>query len=111
ADALRGIPKTEEKVRITLSRVAPFVQSGGPPYRVLEIGSAQGQGLIALARLGHEAVGVEPWAPAIETAAAVAEALGEPVQMVEGRAEDLSAFEDERFDVVLAYNVMEHVVD
>jgi hypothetical protein len=32
----------------------------------LEISAAQGRGVLALQQLGHTAVGVEPWEPALQ---------------------------------------------
>lgn len=79
--------------------------------RVLEIGAAQGTYLTALTRLGFEARGIEPWAPAIVNARELGQHTGVQPDIVHGAGEDLSAFEDESFDLVLAISVMEHVDD
>ncbi|HEX8742071.1 MAG TPA: methyltransferase domain-containing protein [Thermoleophilaceae bacterium] len=79
--------------------------------RVLEIGAAQGTYLTALTRLGFEASGIEPWFPAIENSRELAKRTGVEPDIVHGAGEDLSAFEDESFDLVLAISVMEHVDD
>jgi SAM-dependent methyltransferase len=79
--------------------------------RVLEIGAAQGTYLTALERLGFEAKGIEPWAPAIENSRELAKETGIQPDIVHGQGEDLSAFEDSSFDLVLAISVMEHVDD
>ena len=79
--------------------------------RVLEIGAAQGTYLTALERLGFEAKGIEPWEPAIENSRELAKHTGIQPDIVHGQGEDLSAFEDESFDLVLAISVMEHVDD
>jgi 2-polyprenyl-6-hydroxyphenyl methylase/3-demethylubiquinone-9 3-methyltransferase len=77
---------------------------------VLDVGAAQGRTLLALQKLGHHAVGVEPFAEAIETAHRLAARVGTTVDIREGAAESLP-FPDRHFDVVLATSVMEHVVD
>jgi SAM-dependent methyltransferase len=79
--------------------------------RVLEIGAAQGTYLTALTRLGFEASGIEPWYPAIENARELAQRTGVQPDIVHGQGEDLGAFDDESFDLVLAISVMEHVDD
>lgn len=79
--------------------------------RVLEIGAAQGTYLTALTRLGFEARGIEPWAPAIENGRELAKHTGVQPDIVHGAGEDLGAFDDESFDLVLAISVMEHVDD
>lgn len=79
--------------------------------RVLEIGAAQGTYLIALTRLGFRARGIEPWAQAIETGRELSRVTGVETDIVQGQGEDLSAFEADSFDLVLAISVMEHVDD
>lgn len=78
--------------------------------RVLEIGAAQGRGLIALASMGHEASGIEPWPEAIRVARELARESGVEIRIEEGRAENIP-FPDGSFDLVLAFSVMEHVAD
>lgn len=78
--------------------------------RVLEIGAAQGRGLIALASMGHEVCGIEPWPEAIRIAKELARERGVEIRIEEGRAENIP-FPDESFDLVLAFSVMEHVAD
>jgi SAM-dependent methyltransferase len=79
--------------------------------RVLELGAAQGTYLIALTRLGFQAQGIEPWGEAIETSRELSRAAGVETNIVQGQGEDLSAFESDSFDLVLAISVMEHVDD
>ena len=79
--------------------------------QVLEIGAAQGTYLIALTRLGFHARGIEPWGEAIETGRELSRATGVETDIVQGQGEDLSAFESDSFDLVLAISVMEHVDD
>lgn len=59
ADTMARLSQTEDKVRTTLDRLQPLLPPGSGRLRVLEIGSAQGAGLVALTRLGHEAFGVD----------------------------------------------------
>ena len=105
------LPETEgwvRKVMGRLQRLALFAPSD--PLDVLEIGSAQGRGLIALSRVGHRASGVEPWTPAIEVARQLARRHNAVLDIREGRCEALP-FEGGRFDVVLAFSVLEHVTE
>jgi SAM-dependent methyltransferase len=66
--------------------------------------------LTALAKRGFQAVGVEPWAPAIEVSDQLAHACGVQLDIRPGVAESLP-FEDESVDFVNAYSVLEHVDD
>lgn len=102
------LEESDDWMRKLLARLGPYVPPGR--LRVLEIGAAQGRSLIALARQGHEAVGVEPWRAALEVARRLAESEGVEIDIVEGRAESLP-FDDAQFDVVLAFSVIEHVID
>jgi SAM-dependent methyltransferase len=99
---------TEAWLREVMDRISFLT----PPGRleVLEIGAAQGRGLLALSRLGHSAVGVEPWAEAIDVARELARQHNARVDIRPGRCEELP-FPDDRFDVVLAFSVLEHVTD
>lgn len=78
--------------------------------RLLDIGC--GGGLLAepMARLGAEVVGLDAAEKNIRTAAVHAAELGLPIDYRHTTAEDLAAT-GERFDVVLAMEVVEHVAD
>jgi SAM-dependent methyltransferase len=95
-------------VSAILRRLAPWTGDGR--LRVLDVGAAQGRGLIALARLGHDAAGVEPAEDAIEVSRVLAQEAGLELDIRRASAEDLP-FADDEFDLVLAASVMEHVDD
>jgi 2-polyprenyl-3-methyl-5-hydroxy-6-metoxy-1,4-benzoquinol methylase len=117
ADELRGIsdvreklPETEETFAKLLARVSPHCARLRPGARVLEVGAAQGMGVLALNRAGYDAMGIEPWRPAIDTSRELAREAGVDVNVIEGVGEDLP-FGDAEFDFVFATSVMEHVRD
>ena len=60
--------------------------------------------------MGHQAVGVEPHAPALAVAAELAASQGVVIDAREGTAESIPC-ESGQFDLVLAFSVMEHVSD
>jgi SAM-dependent methyltransferase len=93
----------------TLDRLEPWVHAP-KPWRVLEIGAAHGHGLIALARLGHRACGVEPDREALAVARRLSEQEGVAIDLREGVAEAIP-FPDGTFDLVIATSVLEHVDD
>jgi 2-polyprenyl-6-hydroxyphenyl methylase/3-demethylubiquinone-9 3-methyltransferase len=78
--------------------------------RVLDIGCGGGILSEPLARLGATVVGADPAAPAIEVAKRHAEQSGLAIDYRCSTAEEL-ADAGERFDVVLAMEVVEHVAD
>ncbi|MGH6683723.1 MAG: bifunctional 2-polyprenyl-6-hydroxyphenol methylase/3-demethylubiquinol 3-O-methyltransferase UbiG [Pseudolabrys sp.] len=78
--------------------------------RVLDIGCGGGILSEPLARLGARMVGADPSQENIDAAAAHAGQSGVTVDYRATTAEDLAA-ENERFDVVLAMEVVEHVAD
>jgi SAM-dependent methyltransferase len=77
---------------------------------VLDIGAAQGLFLIGCTKLGHRAVGLEPWAQARTTGLALAEHLEMTVDIRGGLAENLP-FDTGSFDIVRANSVVEHVAN
>ncbi|HEY5216149.1 MAG TPA: bifunctional 2-polyprenyl-6-hydroxyphenol methylase/3-demethylubiquinol 3-O-methyltransferase UbiG [Pseudolabrys sp.] len=78
--------------------------------RMVDIGCGAGLLSEPLARLGAQMVGVDPAAANIAVAGAHARESGVAVDYRATTAEDLAAAK-ERFDVVLAMEVVEHVVD
>jgi 2-polyprenyl-3-methyl-5-hydroxy-6-metoxy-1,4-benzoquinol methylase len=70
--ALARIPEADAFLDRQLKRIEPFLPLR-PPARVLDVGAAQGVSLTAFARRGFEAVGVEPWEPAIEVSRQLAD--------------------------------------
>ncbi|HEY7998366.1 MAG TPA: bifunctional 2-polyprenyl-6-hydroxyphenol methylase/3-demethylubiquinol 3-O-methyltransferase UbiG [Pseudolabrys sp.] len=78
--------------------------------RMLDIGCGGGILSEPLARLGAQMVGADPSAENIAVAAAHAEQSGVAVDYRATTAEELAAA-NERFDVVLAMEVVEHVAD
>jgi len=78
--------------------------------RMLDIGCGGGILSEPLARLGADMVGVDPAEESVAIARAHAEEQGVTVDYRAGSAEDL-AESGERFDVVLAMEVVEHVAD
>ena len=78
--------------------------------RILDIGCGGGILSEPLARLGADMVGVDPAEENIETARVHAEDQGVTIDYRAGTAEEF-AEAGERFDVVLAMEVVEHVAD
>jgi 2-polyprenyl-6-hydroxyphenyl methylase / 3-demethylubiquinone-9 3-methyltransferase len=78
--------------------------------RMLDIGCGGGILSEPLARLGAEMIGADPSEDNINAAQAHAEAAGLAVDYRAITAEELAA-DGERFDVVLAMEVVEHVID
>jgi 2-polyprenyl-6-hydroxyphenyl methylase/3-demethylubiquinone-9 3-methyltransferase len=78
--------------------------------RILDIGCGAGILSEPLARLGANMVGIDPAAENIEIATAHARESGVEVDYRATTAEEMAAAK-ERFDVVLAMEVVEHVVD
>jgi len=82
----------------------------GGPVRVLDLGCGAGLAAEALAGLGHEVVGIDAAPDVIAAARAHAEGRGLKLSYREATAEALLA-EGERFPVVTALEVIEHVAD
>ena len=78
--------------------------------RILDIGCGAGILSEPLARLGADVIGIDPAGENIEIAAAHAEESGVEVDYRATTAEELAA-KKEQFDIVLAMEVVEHVVD
>jgi len=82
----------------------------GGPQRVLDLGCGAGLASEALARLGHDVLGVDAARDAIAAAKAHAEGQALPLAYREGTAETLVA-EGIRVPVVTALEIIEHVTD
>jgi 2-polyprenyl-6-hydroxyphenyl methylase/3-demethylubiquinone-9 3-methyltransferase len=78
--------------------------------RLLDIGCGGGLLCEPMARLGAAVTGVDPSARNIRTAQVHAEEVGLAIDYRAGTAEDLAAA-GERFDIILAMEVIEHVTD
>ncbi|MEM6781641.1 MAG: bifunctional 2-polyprenyl-6-hydroxyphenol methylase/3-demethylubiquinol 3-O-methyltransferase UbiG [Pseudomonadota bacterium] len=75
--------------------------------KILDIGCGGGLVCEPMARMGADITGVDADANAIEVANAHADEMGLNVTYINGAAEDLN----EKYDVVLALEVIEHVID
>jgi 2-polyprenyl-6-hydroxyphenyl methylase/3-demethylubiquinone-9 3-methyltransferase len=80
------------------------------PTRILDVGCGAGLASEALARHGHEVLGIDAAGEAIEAARAHAEGLGLRLTYRSCLAEDLVA-EGQRFPVITSLEVIEHVPD
>ena len=108
-DTLALFPSRKNLARTVIERLRRYC-TVPPGAAILEVGAAQGILVASLKDLGFEAVGVEPWAPARKTAVQLSKRLGTTLSIVDGAAESLP-FESNRFDVVMASSVIEHVSD
>jgi SAM-dependent methyltransferase len=102
------LAETAQWATTVMTRLSPWL-----PCRrlhILEVGAAQGRGVWALQQLGHAAVGLEPWGPALQVSRALAAQHAVTLTMVQGTVEWLP-FVSGTFDVVLACSVLEHVQD
>lgn len=75
---------------------------------ILEIGSAQSRSLVQLSKLGYSAYGLEPNYQAIQIGKKIAQDNAVSVNVVSAVGEFIP-YANEKFDVVLAFAVMEHV--
>ena len=106
-------PVRIDYILAAIRRFFPAATSGSKPLtglRVLDIGC--GGGLLAepMARLGAHVTGIDVTAPAIAAARAHAAAMHLTIDYHTITVEDL-ATTDERFDVIYASEVIEHVAD
>ncbi len=108
-EALAGLPRAEAHVK-TLLTCLRQIKALPKDSTILDVGSASGRFLIACAKRGCTACGVEPWIDARDMAQRLAMHEGVKVQILPGVAEELP-FSSEAFDVVHAASVIEHVRD
>jgi 2-polyprenyl-6-hydroxyphenyl methylase/3-demethylubiquinone-9 3-methyltransferase len=80
------------------------------PVRLLDVGCGAGIAAEAFAGRGHDVLGLDASAEAIEAAVAHAEGIAATLRYRAGGAEELVA-EGQKFDVVTALEVIEHVED
>jgi len=78
--------------------------------RVLDVGCGAGLASEALARLGHDVLGIDAAGEAIDAARAHAEGAGLALAYRAAMAEEIIA-EGQRFPAVIALEVIEHVAD
>jgi ubiquinone/menaquinone biosynthesis C-methylase UbiE len=79
--------------------------------RSLEVGCGGGQNSIALAQWGTDCIGIDPSTAQLAHARKLAQVHGVEIQFVEGVAEDLSAFSEGSFDLVLSSYAFGYVTD
>lgn len=98
------------RLRFIRDRLAPADSSLRPlaGMRILDIGCGGGLICEPLARLGAQVTGIDADAQAIETARAHAAESGLTIDYRAASAEDLRG---EKFDAVLALEIVEHVTD
>jgi SAM-dependent methyltransferase len=94
------------RAAIVMGRLANRLPAG--QLRILELGSAQGLVLIGLARKGYEVHGIDPCISAINIAKQLIYEEKLEIDVREGRAEAIP-YQSNRFHLVLAFSVMEHV--
>lgn len=82
-----------------------WIETERPNSRLVDVGTGPGTFLLVAKQRGFSVKGVEPTKLAAETA----RSLG--VDMFNGVIEDFAATQDEKFDVVTSFEVMEHVPD
>lgn len=85
-------------------RLALIRAAAPPPARLLDAGAGRGRFLLAAARAGYDAVGLEPSARGARTAA------GRGAAIVRGSIEEAS-FADGSFDAITLWHVLEHLDD
>ena len=107
--SLARLPVIEAHLRKILARLERF-RPVRPGAKVADVGAAQGLFLIAAAKAGLNAVGVEPAEPARELAGRLADHEGVGIDIRPGCAEQLP-LESGEFDFVHAISVVEHARD
>jgi len=107
--ALRRMPVIDAHLHKVLRRLEAF-RPVLPGERILDVGAAQGLLVMAAARAGYDAVGVEPDEGARRLARRLALHEGGGVDVRDGSAEELPV-DDAEFDFVHANSVFEHVRD
>ncbi|MEA2169657.1 MAG: hypothetical protein QOF76_2957 [Solirubrobacteraceae bacterium] len=108
-EVLRRLDEWRVQVPRQVARLRPFM-SMEPGDPVLDVGAAQGPTVTAFIEHGFDAKGVEPSLEALEMRHALVEATGIETEIRQGVAEALP-FDDESFQYVHLYSVMEHVDD
>lgn len=79
--------------------------------RVLDVGCGGGILTETIARQGARIVGLDASGPLIRTARRHAEQSGLDIRYLPGEIEKVKEFTDEKFDVILAMELIEHVPD
>lgn len=82
-----------------------WIEAERPGSRLVDIGTGPGTFLLVAKQRGFSVKGVEP----TKLAAEKARSLG--VEMFNGMIQDFAASQDEKFDVVTSFEVIEHVPD
>lgn len=107
--ALGHLPEVKHRAEAVLRRISRIARLPEHPS-IVDVGSAQGNFLVACASLGYTAIGVEPWAAARALSNDVAERTGVEIRILDGSAEALP-LQSNAYDIVHANSVIEHVVD
>jgi SAM-dependent methyltransferase len=102
-DQMAGRPAVRTLKAWALEQLAPTAGACA-----VDVGSGTGEDVVAFAKLGAKALGIEP-SPGLRAEAARRAAGGE-VEFVDGRAEALP-FEDQAIDVLRCERVLQHIDD
>jgi ubiquinone/menaquinone biosynthesis C-methylase UbiE len=108
-DALAQMPWANERTGVLLDRLSPQLELG-QGSRILDVGAAQGLYVASLRERGFDALGVDPWAGAIEAAEQISSSTALEAKVVFGDAENLPVG-DASQRLVIALSVLEHVDD